>query len=106
MKKQEFIDKLKEIGTCEDDVQRRTLLTELEADASKDYDSLETLGTENENLKNDNETLRKANMDLFLHVGQSKSKEDKKKEETGIDDNDTKKKRSFSDLFDENGGIK
>ena len=30
----------------------------------------------------------------------------KKKEETGIDDNDTKKKRSFSDLFDENGGIK
>ena len=105
MKKSEFADKIKAIGTCEDDVQRRTLLAELEEDAAKDYDELERLGTENQTLSTANETLRDANMKLFLRVGETKTEEQKKKDETGIDTKQNEK-RKFSDLFDENGGIK
>ena len=105
MKKQELIDKIKAIGTCEDDVTRRTLLAELEDESGKDYDDLERLQTENQNLTSANETLREANMKLFLRVGESKTDKEKKEDETGIKDTE-KKRRSFDDLFDEKGGLK
>lgn len=105
MKKSEFTDKIREIGTCEDEVQRRTLLAELEEDAAKDYDELERLGTENQTLTTANESLRDANMKLFLRVGESKSDDQRKKDETGIE-TEKKDKRKFDDLFDEKGEIK
>ena len=105
MKKSEFTEKIKAIGTCEDDVQRRTLLAELEEDAAKDYDELERLGTENQTLTTANEGLRDANMKLFLRVGESKTEEQRKKDETGIE-TEKKNKRKFEDLFDEKGDIK
>lgn len=105
MKKSEFTDKIKAIGTCEDEVQRRTLLAELEEDAAKDYDELERLGTENQTLTTANESLRDANMKLFLRVGETKTEEQRKKDETGIEDRE-KEKKKFSDLFDEKGEFK
>lgn len=105
MKKSEFTEKIKAIGTCEDDVQRRALLAELEEDAAKDYDDLEILGTETQTLTTANEVLRDANMKLFLRVGESKTTEQIKKDETGIE-TQKKDKRKFEDLFDEKGGIK
>jgi regulator of replication initiation timing len=105
MEKQEFIDAITQIGTCEDETQRREMLAQLSESAQKDYDTLSTLTASNEQLTKDNETLRDANMKLFLRVGSPKSEEERKKDETGID-NPPPTKREFADLFNEKGEIK
>lgn len=99
MDKVTFQNKIKEIGTCEDEMQRRELLTQLEEAVSPDYDRLTELETTNETLTSDNETLRSANMKLFLRVGDHKA--DKKD-----DFEEEKEKREFKNLFNEKGGIK
>lgn len=104
MEKQDFLNKLTEIGSCDDDVQRRELLAQLSEEASKDYDNLSTLTATNQTLVNDNETLRQANMKLFLRVGEEKDPDGKRKDETGIDGKQ-KEKRSFDKLFNEKGGL-
>ena len=104
MLKQDFLDKITEIGACDDDVQRRELLAQLSDEASKDYDELSTLTETNRTLTSDNETLRSANMKLFLRVG-GKESDDATKDETGID-NKEKEKRSFNNLFNEKGELK
>lgn len=105
MEKQEFLDLMNNIGTCEDEVQRRELIASAIEGASADYDSLAELTTKNENLTSDNEKLRDANMKLFLRVGESKQSDEMKKDTTGIDNKEIQKK-DFKDLFDEKGGIK
>ena len=50
MIKEELKEKLTEIGTCEDDVQRRELITSLSDDLMTDYTTFETLNTQIENL--------------------------------------------------------
>lgn len=100
MTKQEMIAAIQGIGTCEDDIERRNLLANLQEGLTEDYDSLENVTNERDTLLNDNEDLRKANMQLFLKVGQADSPDDipHEKEEP--------KKRNFEDLFDEKGGVK
>lgn len=93
-----------EIGTCEDETERRELLTSLSEDVQGDYDRLDELTEQNQNLSSEVESVREANMKLFLRVSEDKSEAQKKKEETGIDEE--KEKRSFANLFDEKGGIK
>lgn len=102
MEKQEFLNRITEIGSCEDDVTRRELLTQLSEDASKDYDNLSTLTETNQTLMNDNETLRSANMKLFLRVGESKEHDEKQKEAPRKES----EKRSYDNLFNEKGEIK
>lgn len=53
-------------------------------------------------LTTDNETLRQANLNLFLKVGVDKTEN---KEKDGNTD-DEEEKPSFDDLFDENGELK
>jgi len=101
MEKQEVLDLIKEIGTIEDDVERRGKLAELTDEVSKGYESLETLTAENETLTKDNERIRQQNMDLYLRVG-----EPKKEEGNGSQGSGDREKRKFEDLFDEKGGIK
>ncbi len=105
MEKQEFLNRITEIGSCDDDVQRRELLSQLSEEVSKDYENLSTLTETNATLMNDNETLRQANMKLFLRVGEERSDDEKRKNETGVEGG-TKEKRSFDNLFNEKGGIK
>lgn len=105
MDKQEFITRMTAIGTCTDDVQRREFISALREEAESDYDRIDTLTAQNETLSNDNETLRSANMKLFLRVGSSKDEGERSKDETGIDDK-PKDKRKFDDLFNEKGEIK
>lgn len=105
MQKQEFIDAITQIGLCEDETERRELLATLRESAEKDYDTLSQLSESNEQLTKDNETLRDANMKLFLRVGSEKTDSDRKKDETGID-NPPPTKRDFSELFNEKGEIK
>lgn len=105
MDKKEFSELITKIGTCTDDVERRTLLTQLNDDASKVFDDQETLNTTitslNEKLTKTSEDLekaQKANMDLFLRIGSNKTPEEINKGSLGGDD-EPKEKRKFEDLF-------
>lgn len=100
MDKVTFGQKISEIGTCEDETQRRELLTQLQEEVNGDYDRLTDLETTNSQLSSDNESLRSANMKLFLRIGDHKAPED---DPLG---DDKKEKREFKNLFNEKGGIK
>lgn len=103
MEKTEFLQMIKDIGVCEDDVERRSKLAELEDGISNIFDSNVTLTEQNTKLSTDNESLRSANMKLFLRVG-SESPENRLKNETGNEG--TKEPRKFDNLFNEKGEIK
>lgn len=105
MDRKEFEEKIKKIGTIEDDVERRTLLAEISNGASEFFEADTKLAEENKKLQEDNEKLRQANMDLFLQVGSNKTEEEQTKDNTGLDNNEPEK-RKYEDLFDEKGGIK
>lgn len=97
MDKVEFQNRITAIGACENEAERRELLTQLQEAASTDYDRMAQLETDRTQLTADNEALRSANMKLFLRIGDHKP-EDKDPEE--------KEKREFKNLFNEKGGIK
>lgn len=112
MDRDTFLSKITEIGTCEDDVQRRTLLTEISDEVSKMYDNadessnnIESLKKDIEKNKEDMEELRKANMELFKRLGAPKTPEEQQKASTGISEPE-EHKRKFEDLFNEKGMIK
>lgn len=105
MKKEEFLNQVTEIGKLDDVVQMRTKLTELSDSVSNVFDEMETdkttittLNSTIEQNKTDLEDLRKANMQLFLRVGEQKSPEKQKEDSTGIKDPESNK-RKFEDLF-------
>lgn len=106
MDKETFLSKIMEVGTITDDVERRTLLTEITDGVSGVFDDVDTLNTNIESLttnltrvNEDLEKAQKANMDLFLRVGEQKSQTGVNQTDTGI----TKEpeKRKFEDLFKE-----
>lgn len=105
MKKDEFLAKIKEIGTLEDIETVRASLTELSDNVSIVFDSNDELSTEINQYKEDNETLRKANMKLFLRLGDDKSPEEIKKDQVGELEKE-KEPRKFEDLFNEKGDLK
>lgn len=103
MDKSTFIEKIKEIGTCEDDVNRRGLLTALSEDIEKVFDDLtestNTIDGLNKTIEQNNidmEDLRKANMDLFKRIG-SNTPGKVEQEIPGIEPE--KEKLKFEDLF-------
>ena len=100
--KEEMMSRLAEIGTCEDDVTRRTLLTSITDEVSSVYDANENLTATNTQYETDNQNLRDANMQLFLRVtsGQANSPLDNNGNEP------EPKKRSYTDLFNEKGELK
>lgn len=105
MDRETLLNAIQEIGALEDMAQIRVKLTEVSDEISKIYDENDSLTTANTKFEQDNETLRQANMQLFLRVGESKSQKDINKNLTGTSDED-KPKRKFEDLFDEKGMIK
>lgn len=105
MNKQDFLDRLKSIGTTEDDVERRTMLSELTDEVNRVYDENSSLVESNKSYQEDNEKLRSANMQLFLRVGDNKTPQEQQQDDTGIKEEEIKP-RKFQDLFDEKGMIK
>ncbi len=103
MDKESLRSRISEIGTCEDEAQRRELLTQLQEEAEKDYDEHETLRTANADLTKANEDLRSANMKLFLRMGEHKTPEEIARSK-GADT--PEEKLEFKNLFDEKGNIK
>lgn len=100
MDKSKIIEKITEIGTCEDDVTRRELLATLQEEVCSDYDAHAQLVTSHEKLTQDNENLRATNMRLFLKIGDS----NKPKTDTDLDP--VPDRKEFKDLFDEKGNLK
>lgn len=103
MEKQEFLDLITSIGTCEDEVQRRESLATLSEKASELFDANAKFTEDNKNLTTKNNELQEANMKLFLRVGVIP--------EPNVPDNNhgndsEPKKMTYDDLFDENGGLK
>lgn len=106
MDKETFLQAITDIGTCEDEVERRTKLTELSEEVVNIFDSNSKLESENTKYQEDNEKLREANMQLFLRVGSNKTEEELKEDKTGIKEEEVKEPRKFKDLFDEKGNLK
>ena len=105
MDKDALLNLIKDIGTIDDEVERRTKLSNLTDEVTSLYDNRVTLEGEKTKFEEDNEKLRKANMELFLKVGSTKSEEEIQKDTTGID-TEEKKPRKFEDLFDDKGNLK
>lgn len=105
MDKNEFLEVIKQIGTEADEVQRRTMLTELSDKISGIFDSNTELMEKNKNFEEDNEKLRSANMQLFLRVGANRTEEEIQKNQVGESEVD-KEPRRFEDLFDDKGNLK
>lgn len=99
MTRQEYTERLQAIGSEADEAQRREMIAQLIEDGGADYDSFATTTAERDQLRSDNETLRAANMKLFLRVGTHKDPDPK----PGDPPNE---KPKFEDLFNEKGGIK
>lgn len=95
MDKETFLSRITEIGTCEDDVRRRELLSDLQNESTSVFDRNIELEGMNKKLNDDNESLRSANMKLFLQIGDHKTPEE--------DHEEPKNKREFKDLFNEKG---
>ena len=100
MDKDKLLNTLTEIGMCEDDVTRRSMLDGLRDEISGLCDNMDSLTEKNSALTTANENLRKANMDLFVQVGTNKKPEDQ------IDPDPEPEKRKFEDLFNDKGEIK
>lgn len=99
MDKEVILSTITEIGVCEDDATRRTMLAGLGDSVSELFDNIETLNNNNQTLLNDNESLRKTNMDMFLRLGAQRSHtEEPPQVETP--------KRKIEDLFNEKGVLK
>lgn len=98
MNKEEFIEKIKEAGTCEDIIKVRGLLAEIQDEVSKVYDDSSTLNDTLKKSEEEKETLRKANMDLFLRVGSSKSNEDIIVDETGLHKGKQPEYKSYDEI--------
>lgn len=105
MEREEFLTAINTIGTAEDDADRRSALADLSNNISGMFDDVKKAKETNDQLIAENEKLRSANMKLFLQVGEQKSSEDVKKNNTGLDQSKETKK-SFESLFDEKGGLK
>lgn len=105
MEKEEFNNKIQEIGQLEDVAEIRVKLADLSNDIAKVFDDSENLKGSNDKLTSENEKLRSANMELFLRVGANKSEEEIKEEKIGKEEKDPEPRR-FEDLFDEAGNLK
>lgn len=99
--KEQFQQAIQNIGTCENEAERRGLLATLQDEINGVLDTNTELTTNNQNLTDENTMLLDENRKLFLRVGVP---EDKKDPNEGLE---TKpEKRKFEDLFNEKGGIK
>lgn len=96
MTKEEYGKLIKEIGECESMEVARAKLVDLQEKVFQDSDAHDSVIKERDQFKTDNETLRSANMKLFLQVG---SKKDEPKKEPTED-------LKYDDLFNEEGGLK
>lgn len=105
MKKEEILKLADEIGTCENMEDVRAKLVEFKKSLDKDYTSFETSQEEVKSLKERNDKLTKANMDLYLQVSTPSGK-DKDSDKNKNNENEGEEELTYDNLFDEKGGLK
>lgn len=105
MDKETLINVIKEIGTCEDQVDRIAKLSSLTDEVSNIFDNIDSLNNQiqalNESKEKDKEQidkLQKVNMDLFLKTGVNVTQKELNKNSTGIE-SEPDEKLKFEDLF-------
>lgn len=98
MDKDTFLEKIKELGTCDDEVERRSILASVSDEVSKVYDTNKELTESNTKYIEDMEKLRQANMDLFLRVGETNKTPDNINNGIVGDKKDPVIEKSFSDF--------
>ena len=106
MEREEYLQLITSIGTCENDAERRTMLSQLTDEATNLFTMNSQLTEQNSTLSAQIDEVQKANMKLFLQLQDQKTPEEKKKDQTGLEDDKPKEKLNFKDLFDEKGMIK
>ena len=97
--REDYAAAMQEIGQCEDDVTRRSLLVALGDNLKSVFDENETLSQANQTFENENKRLQDVNMQLFLRVGDQAAG-------TDPEPDPEPQKKSFTDLFNEKGDIK
>lgn len=101
MNKEEFLESIKTLGTCEDEVERRTILADLSEKVSEVFDSSESYKDLYEKSNADNEKLREANMKLFIKTTAGDEPA------TPVTPQEPQKQElKFEDLFDDKGMLK
>lgn len=101
MNREEFTAIVQQIGTTEDEAERRELLAQLSESAGAVFDENTTLTATAEDYRQQNEALRAANMKLFTRLGS----DDSGKPEVSDPDPEPER-RKFENLFDEKGRLK
>ena len=106
MTREEMLNKLTEIGTCEDVTDRISMLTSLSDEVGKVFDNIDglnntitTLNQETENYKTSIAKLQEVNMDLFKRVGANNQNSTPNIPSGNEGDGDEDTKLKFEDLF-------
>ena len=105
MNKDKILETITTIGTIEDEVERRELLSQLSETVTELYDSTEKANATAEKYTAENEKLREYNNKLFLRIGEQRTPEEIKKSSTGVKE-DKQEPRRFEELFNEKGDLK
>ena len=105
MNKDKILETITTIGTIEDEVERRELLTQLSETVTDIYDSKEKAEQTAEKYITENEKLREYNNKLFLRIGEPRTPEQIQKNSTGVKE-DKQEPRRFENLFNEKGDLK
>lgn len=103
MKFDDIVKRILAIGSKANVEEMRVELTSLQKDLEVDYKLHEDTTKERDNLKNDVETLRDANMKLFLQVGTTK---DEVKDEEDLGPQPEEQEYKYENLFNDEGGLK
>lgn len=105
MDKDSFVNAIKEIGSCEDNLERLNKLTSLQESVSQVFDDKTGLETENQTLKDSitkkDEEIKKANeyaMQMFLKNGEQKTEGQVQSASTGIKEEEKKEYKSYKEL--------
>lgn len=101
MKKEEFNSLITQIGSLQNIEEVRTKLLEMQNGVNADYDAFAAANTERDSLREKNESLRQANMNLFLQIGSKPGKTDQNNNVV-----EKPKTLKYEDLFDKEGGLK
>lgn len=101
MNRDEVMQMITDIGTIENEAERRAKLTTLTDEVKGLFDSNDNLTASNQKFETDNKKLQEYNMQLFLRVGGGNKQ---KQEETATEAHDLN--LEFKDLFNEKGELK
>lgn len=107
MDKETFLNSISEIGKCEDDAERRNLLVKLSDDATKIFDTQDSLNAQivelNDSVTKANERVEKVqeyNMELYKRLDVQKD-DDSFEHATGVKKEEPVKTKSFEELAKE-----